>query len=445
VPSDVLLDFSSANLALDAGGSGLQAKLAVPLTGLGDLSGDLALPGWRLEDPARPDQSLRGGVRARVTDLGIVARFVPDLTNLEGNLNGDFKIGGTIAKPALRGAANLVNAGLEVPFIGLDIRDVAFTAEAAGERIDYSGVLTAGTGRLQIGGQTVLAAEGPATHITATGDRLILADSKEYFVLAATDLAVDVQPTGTSITGTVTVPQARIRPRTVPAGSAVRPSPDVVESTDPKEEPSRYLMSMNLRLALGKDVSIRAFGVEGKIEGQLALLQEPGKEILGDGELKIVDGTYRIGTGQGVSAAIGKPLTIEQGFLSYAKSPIHNPFLVLTAQREGGDTTAGLRVFGTIKNPKMTFFSATDPGMTQAEITKYLLTGIPPRRGGEQEADRNLSLGTYVAPKLFAEYDYALGDEADKIKLRYELNDWIELQTETGGSQGGDVFLKFEN
>jgi translocation and assembly module TamB len=244
------------------------------------------------------------------------------------------------------------------------------------------------------------------------------------------------------LTGTVTVPEARIRPRSIPEGS-VSSSSDVVLASKAKE-PSRYTTSIDLRLALGKAVTVSAFGLEGSIEGDLAVLQAPGKEILGNGELKIVDGTYRISTGGKWSAAIGKPLKIAQGFLSYAKSPINNPFLVLTAQREGGDITAGLRVFGTIKNPKMTFFSATDPGMSQSEVTTYLLTGIPPKRGADDPADRAVSVGTYVAPKLFAEYDHSLGDEADKIKLRYDLNDWIELQTETGDSQGGDIFFKIE-
>jgi translocation and assembly module TamB len=166
--------------------------------------------------------------------------------------------------------------------------------------------------------------------------------------------------------------------------------------------------------------------------------------MLGDGELKIVDGTYRVSTGGKWSAAIGKPLKIQQGFLNYAKSPIGNPFLVLTAQREGRSTTAGLRVFGTVKAPKMTFFSATDPGMSQSEVATYLTTGIPPTRSGETSEDRALSVGTYVTDKLFAEYDHSLGDESDKIKLRYDLNDWIELQTETGDSQGGDIFFKIE-
>jgi translocation and assembly module TamB len=31
------------------------------------------------------------------------------------------------------------------------------------------------------------------------------------------------------------------------------------------------------------------------------------------------------------------------------------------------------------------------------------------------------------------------------VKMRYDLNKWIEVQTETGDSQGADIFFKFEN
>jgi translocation and assembly module TamB len=176
----------------------------------------------------------------------------------------------------------------------------------------------------------------------------------------------------------------------------------------------------------------------------LRVLQSPGKDLLGDGDLAIIDGTYRLSSGMKLTAAIGKPLTIEQGLLVFAKTPLSNPGLVLTAKREGGDVTAGVRVFGTLKNPKLTFFSDTDPGLSQAEVSNYLLTGVPPRGSSGDEQDRSLSVGTYVAPKLFVEYDYSLGDEPDKVKLRYDLNNWVELQTETGENQGADVFFKFE-
>ena len=65
-------------------------------------------------------------------------------------------------------------------------------------------------------------------------------------------------------------------------------------------------------------------------------------------------------------------------------------------------------------------------------------------RGSGGSGNQNVSLGTYVAPKLFMEYESSLGDEQDKIKLRYDFNNWVEFQTETGEGQGADVFLKLE-
>jgi len=439
-----LLNFTSTQLVIDAGKQGLRANLTVPLQGLGKLSAAASLPGWSLKEPARPQQPLWGEVQAWIKDLGIISRLVPDITQVTGNLNADFRLGGTLARPGLSGAARLVGGGLEVPFIGLQVQDLTFDARAKGlDRIDYSGGLKAGKGRLEIQGHSLLGTAGLSTRISAKGRKLRVADSKEYFALVSPNLRAEIGPTGTKLTGTVTVPEARIRPRTIPAG-AVSPSPNVVIAPEVKEKRSDSATSIDLRLVLGDKVTLDAFGLEGTIEGELTVLQAPGKGLLGDGRLEIVDGTYRISVVGPLSAAVGTPLTIKQGVLSYAKSPIDNPHLILTAQREEGDITAGLRVFGTIRNPKLTFFSATDPGMSQSEVTKYLLTGIPPERGDEQQ-DRNVSLGTYMASKLFAEYDHNLGNESDKIKLRYDLHDRIELQAETGDAQGGDIFFTIEH
>lgn len=166
--------------------------------------------------------------------------------------------------------------------------------------------------------------------------------------------------------------------------------------------------------------------------------------MLGDGQLGIVDGVYRLSAGFQLAAEFGPPLTIEQGRLVFAKSPIDNPGLLLQAQREGSETTAGVRVHGTLRNPKLAFFSESDPEMTQSEISTYLVTGVPPRNDSGSQ-DRSLSFGTYVRPKLYMEYETGLGDQKDKVKLRYDLTRRIELQTETGESQGGDIFFKFEH
>jgi translocation and assembly module TamB len=192
-------------------------------------------------------------------------------------------------------------------------------------------------------------------------------------------------------------------------------------------------------------VLLEAFGQRGRLEGQLRITQQPGRPLLGSGELQVIDGTYRVSLpGLGLLTSVGRPLVINKGIVLFANTPLDNPGIILNAQREGGDLTAGVRVLGTLRNPKLAFFSESDPNLSQSEITSYLVTGIPPKRGGKQD-DRSLSVGTYIAPKLFMEYDSSLGDQSDSVKMRYDLSKRIQLQSETGDAQGFDIFYKFEN
>jgi translocation and assembly module TamB len=437
-----VVNLSSSSLGVDAGAGGLQGLLDIRFAGLGGIRGELALPGWRLAEPARPDQGLRGRLQGGVEDLSLISRFVPDVTDVTGRVDVDLGLSGSIARPGIRGQARLTGAGFRVPLIGLAVTDITLGAEAASaQRIDYSGGLTAGEGRLELTGRTLLGGAGPDTKLEARGERLRLADSREYFVLASPRIEVDAGPQGVVVGGEVKVPEARIRPRSIPAG-AVSPSADVVVGTQLDEQPA-YPLKLDLRLLLGENVTLDAFGLRARLVGDLRVLQVPGREPLGDGQLEVIDGTYRLAGGFGLTAAIGRPLSVDQGIITFAKTPLSNPGLVLTAKREGGDVTAGVRVFGTLKSPKLTFFSDSDPGLSQSEITNYLVTGIPPG-GASGSENRGLSLGTYVAPKLFMEYESSLGDEQDKVKLRYDFNNWVEFQTETGDSQGADVFLKLE-
>jgi translocation and assembly module TamB len=373
----------------------------------------------------------------------MVSRLVPDVSDVTGTVDLDLGLSGTVSKPAFSGHARLTKGGLQVPFIGLVVSDLAFAAEAGRQRINFTGGLTAGEGRLEVKGNALTTGSGAAIKLQANGENLTLASSKEYFAIASADIALEAGPEGASIDGEVLVPEARIRTRTIPEGT-VSPSADVVMGTD-VEQKTAYPLDLRIRLKLGKNVRVDTFGLNAKLKGDLLVFQEPGQEMLGDGQLKIVDGTYRLSTGNKLTAAVGKPLTVEQGIIVFAKTPVSNPALVMTAKREGGDVTAGVRVFGTLKDPKLTFFSDSDPGMTQSEATSYLLTGIPPKKDKQGGEDRGLSVGTYVAPKLFMEYESGLGDEEDKVKLRYEYNSWIDFQTETGSGQGADVFLKFEH
>ena len=440
----VLADFSAARLGVDANGGALKAVAEVPLAGVGNLRGEVDLPGWRLDAPLRPEQPLRGRLRARADNLGPARLLVPDLTDLSGRLDADLGLTGTLAAPGFSGYARLADLGFGVPLIGLRVADGGLEARARGaDRIDYSGGAGIAGGRLNLEGESQRRGSAWETRLRAWGDRLRVADSAQYQALVSPDVQLGVGAEGLAVGGEIRIPEARIRPRELPAGT-LTPSPDVVLAGE-AERAAAMPLAIDLRLVLGDQVSIDAFGLRGLLRGDLRVLQEAGRnQLLGDGTVAVVDGSYRLSTGFRLVAALGQPLTIEQGRLVFARTPLDNPALLLTATREGAAMTAGVRVVGTLKSPRLTFFSDSDPSLTQAEITSFLVTGVPPRRGGAEEADRSLAVGTFVAPRLFMEYQTGLGDASDRVRLRYDVNNLIQLQTETGDAQGADIFFTFE-
>jgi translocation and assembly module TamB len=128
---------------------------------------------------------------------------------------------------------------------------------------------------------------------------------------------------GTAVRGEIDVPEARIKPRAVPTGS-VQPSSDI--TVEEPEDAEGAPLSIDLLVKLGEAVSIDAFGLRGLLRGELNVLKAPQGEILGDGKLQVVDGTFRVSLPTlGVMTAIGKPLTIRQGIVTFAKTPIDNP------------------------------------------------------------------------------------------------------------------------
>jgi translocation and assembly module TamB len=439
-----VLDFSNARLGLDSDARGLSARLHLPVADIGGADADVTLAGWRLDHPARPDQPLSGRVQARVTDLRRFASLVPDLAAVTGTIDLDLGLSGSLARPGFNGGGRVSGGGFDVPIIGLKVRNLDVSADAQSpSEVAYRGGLDLGGGRLELTGDSVREGAGWLTRVRISGQNLKVADSKQYFALISPDIGLQVTPTGLDVTGELRVPEARIRPRAIPPGT-VSPSGDVVLEQTAAKQAEPFPIAADLRLVLGDAVSIDAFGLRGLLRGDLRVIKSPGREPVGDGQISVVDATYRLSGAIGVIAAVGKPLKVEQGILVFAKTPLNNPGLVLTAQREGGDVTAGVRILGTIKKPKLAFFSESDPDMSQSEITSYLVTGIPPKRGSADDA-RALAVGTYISPKLYMEYESNLGDSADKVKLRYELSNRIELQTETGSGQGADIFYKFEN
>ncbi|UHD14272.1 translocation/assembly module TamB domain-containing protein [Thiocapsa bogorovii] len=438
---DQVLVFSGARFDVDARPGNLRGRLVVPLEGSGQADIDLELAGWRLDDPLRAAQPLSGRLRAQFDGLGWLARPIPQLTRARGALGADLALSGTLGQPDLRGEVRVDRGGFDVPLVGLAVADLTLSATAASaQRIRFSGGADVGGERLTIGGEGGFGPEGPRARIHAAGERLVLIDTSEYLVRVSPRLEVDATTEGARVRGEILIPEARITPRALPEGT-VRPSNDVViKGTD---RPPRYPIDLAIGLRVGEGVNLDAFGLSGRLAGNLDLSQTPGRNLSGDGQLQILDGRYRIPTGFGPTADLVAPLTISRGQLIWVQSPIRNPGLLFLAQRGSGRTTANVRVIGTLADPQFTFFSNTDPAMSQSDAITFLITGIAPR-GTDADQSAALAFGRYIAPGTFLEYETGLGDARNRFRLRRNLTDRIQLEAQSGRSPSVDLFWSIE-
>jgi len=209
---------------------------------------------------------------------------------------------------------------------------------------------------------------------------------------------------------------------------------------------------------LGDAVKLRGFGLDGALAGQLRISEAPGQAPLGRGEIK-VSGTYR---------AYGQDLTIQQGRLLFAGTPLANPGLDITAVRVLPDVTPGLRVSGTAQQPVLQVFST--PAMEQSEALSYLLTGKPlsalgsaqgsmlnsaaqalgsaggdllakgvgARLGVEAGVSDNselggaaLTVGKYLSPRLYVGYGVGLFTPGQIVTLRYKISRLFDFEAQT--------------
>ncbi|PUE00552.1 MAG: DUF490 domain-containing protein [Candidatus Sedimenticola endophacoides] len=467
------LSGSSANARLNA--QGAEASLQLPVAGLGRIEGGARLPGLRPDTFAVQRQRIEGELRVEIPDLAPLAWTTPHLSAVQGRATADFQLAGTLEAPRIEGQAQLTGGAAELPVIGLRLEQIEARLQAPDPgRLRYQVALRCAEGNMELEGETRLdaAADWPGT-LRLRGQECVAVDIPEAKVWLSPDLTLRRERGATHLEGDLSIPRARLRPGELPKGAATG-SADlvVVENGKPVEEQGRDLqLHTRIRLRLGDQVNFEGFGLRADLGGDLTLIDEPGRPVLGNGALNIDQGSYR---------AYGQDLTIEHGRVLYAETPVDNPALELRAIRKSGQITSGIRVDGTLKKPRLALFSR--PPMSQSETLSYLLTGQPPGAGGsldqaalsaalaaggagslsgeiarqvgldelrletgQQLGEASVVAGTWLSPRLYAQYVNNLGVRESRLRLRYDLTERLQIQTESGTGQGIDLFYTIED
>ncbi|WP_239495225.1 translocation/assembly module TamB domain-containing protein [Salinicola halophilus] len=458
-------------------------------------AGDVRLEA-RIDDPA--GAGTLGG-RLQLTDL----RFAPyqplvaGIDELNGALNGDVALGGTLAMPSLDGNVRISDVSVRGGVSPVAITDAELDLALDGQTSTLDGYVQSEDGRLELDGGADW--QDPAewranVDIDGTQSPLMVAMPAFGRLRVAPDIQVRAMPQRLQVRGDVTVPWARLEVGQLPASAQV-PSSDTVIITEEEDrardaaqaaeanadgaDTAKALadagmqLDVRVNLHLGPDVQLEAYGLETGLRGELEIRQGTGPVQL-YGDVNLVGGTY---------TSFGQDLIIRQGQVLFS-GPASQPSLRFEAIRNPDstedDVVAGLRVTGQAAAPRLTIFS--EPAMTESRALSYILRGRAPEddgggddalasaliglslsqtgsavgRVGESFGVEDLSLDAsgsgddsqvvvsgYVFDDLKVSYGVGIFSPIAELTLRYRLIQNLYLQAVSGAAQAVDLIYTF--
>lgn len=418
-----------------------------------------------------PASAMNGQLVLDVRDLAWLELFSPDLAMPVGRLQGRLALAGSRAAPEISGQARLGGFAAELPRLGLKLAGGEFTLVGdvdGSARLD--GSLRSGDGLLRFDGSLNFRDREAPLQLVLQGEDVTLASTAEFYVIGSPDLTLRLHDQQLEVRGRMDVPEARLDLEALDTGATV--SDDVVV-LDPIDAPRERALPLDLRftVALGDDVRLKGFGLDGRMRGSLALRERPGRPATATGTLD-VSGSYR---------AYGQSLQIERARLGFANSPYDNPTLDIRAERDFDRVTVGVQVRGTARRPQTTVIS--NPAMDTSEALSWLVFGRPigTTTGNEGQQlnaaamalgaggnlvaqqigaqlgldeagvvdSRNLggatfTVGKYVSPRLFLSYGVSLIGTGQVVTLKYLLTRGFDVSIESGNENAASLNWRLE-
>jgi translocation and assembly module TamB len=454
------------------------------------------------------DRTLTGALQLSSHDLAFISVFWPQISNVRGEFNANFRISGTTVDPVLNGQADLTNSSLSIPRLGINLSNIMAHIAGNQSNLTYKAQARFGNGMLNIDGATDLAKKGFQSNITIRGNDLLVMNTSDAEVYASPNLELDWLTPLLKINGIITIPSAKITPRDL-TSTITLPNDVVFVTPDERTEQQNTHIYSHVQIILGDNIKFDYSGLNGNITGAVTVEDKPGGDTTGSGTLSIVNATYK---------AYGQNLGIRQGKLIFTGGPINNPGLNIQAVKQlqvvttstgpqanssaksslgdysSNQQTVGINISGTLSEPSAVLFSEP-PGLSQSDILSYLITGRPASQATqqdsmnilsalsllnlsgssssqiknqfssalglsefsishEQEYDKqqnsvventSLLLGKALSPRLLVNYSLGLVEPINTLKIVYKIQKNLSLQSEhSTNANGVDLYYTIE-
>lgn len=474
------LHYTNARANLSLNDRQLEGQAQLDLSGYGQLRAD-----GRVDlSPQDGNHRINAHLTADMPDIAWLERYSTQIDQLQGRMNGDVQITGSLKKPNVTGSVRLTNGQVHLPEAGVTLDAISLTMQASGaDRAVITGSMRAGQGVLNANGVLSLAnLPNWRADVTLQGNNLKLMDIHEVQALVSPNLQLQISPASVAISGTVLIPESTVSLREIPqTASTVSEDVVIVGRRAPRRQAAVVSVKEapldiqpNVTIELGDRVKFTGFGLGARLNGKLRVLRTR-QDIIAEGVLNVVDGVYK---------AYGQNLAIERGRLIF-NGPLDNPGLDVRAVREvdEGDIKVGIALGGTVQQPESTLFST--PQQTQSDTLSYLLTGramsglsgdqsslvmdavsqlgvvggesLVQQIGGSLGLDElglktkngdfgqsELALGKRLGARLYVRYMVSLFDSLQRVAITYQINKHLQLEAKAGVSQGIDLIYKID-
>lgn len=405
---------------------------------------EFKLPKFSLDAGLKDDQPISSELSLKVNSLDFLQKISPEINKLQGQLVASLKLSGTLHKKIIDSQLMLTKTSLSLPKIGLNLDAIEINVHGKERSWEASGSAVSSGHHLSLTGKGNLSSQFTGD-FSLEGNNFPLVQTSEYKIHISPKLNLHVTPITQTLSGTVLVPYAEIKPRSF--HNSISIPDDVVYKRKEKPSPAFTLINnMDIDLEMGKEVAINVKGLKGHLDGTLHIKQSQQSSINAYGELSVRDGTYK---------AYGQDLAIQQGQLIFSGGPISNPSINVRAAKKinttpttfssssqlldfnstnlqninyGETMTLGVEVTGRLTRPKIQLFS--EPAvLSQADILSMLVLRRPANQANK--AGGQLLLAAISSMNL--------GSNTNSLKLLEQLKQTagidFNVQTNTNYNQ----------
>lgn len=438
------------------------------------LKGSASLP-----DLSMQDKKLEAELLLTRLDLSFLRTLLPEQSEFFATLDGQVRASGTLGRPLLSGQIKVSDMKLQGHNAPLDIEQGKVQLDFLQQKALLTADIQSGEGKAQLSGYADwFNLANYQARLALSGQQLPL-NLPQGVVYINPEMTVLAQNQVVAVQGTIQIPRADIAIDDLPQ-NAVQVSDDEILLNKELEvrrgaTTSAIKLVTEMRLILGEQVNLQAFGLKSRLKGQLVFSQNGPQQRL-KGEVNILDGTFR---------SYGQDLLIRKGKLMF-NGPADQPFLNIEAIRNPSstedDVIAGIRVNGPADQASVVIFS--EPSKPQANALSYLLMGRDLSGGGDSKSnpltsgliglgiansngmvsqlgkafgfeqftldtagtgdDSQVTVSGYLSPKLQLKYGVGIFNSLGEFTLRYELMKNLYLEAVQGLDSAVDVLYKFE-